>query len=371
MKAAETEPHGHDKDPPIDWSVFDDGLAAAVMVKIPIHLGSGGHHGGRLTLEKLELLRKLPASQLPARYRVAREIFSRCGNMQIVLDGLTHNDRSEQRLSRILWGSLIYLVVLAVLGYAGLAFYLMFVAPNVNALRGDMALVPETPDTARLDPIISVLPTVLTIAPIAFVLVCLGLWVTGGVSGWARRLGGSAFIRDQATSVAMRLIAWMTRSGVPMDDAVRLSCELIGSERSTRLQIENTMRGRHAKSVGEPALMRLANHFQTSASNRINVLRVVLPLLLTAAIGGTGVLAYSLAIFHPLISLIEDLSEPTRVLPTQHPPSRMFSPVVSERFDPLHKNVVKDVAKDSIAADRFVDPMSQPGQASSLEETRA
>ncbi|WDQ18168.1 hypothetical protein [Rhodopirellula sp. P2] len=322
--------------------VFHDGLAAAVMARVPIHLGTGGSVGGKLTLEKVELLKRQPAAEWPTRYRAAREVFDRTGNMQIVLDGLTHNTRSERTLSRLLWGSCIYLMTLAVVGYLGLAFFTHFIGPSVNALRADMELVPSTPQAPRSDPIIDFLPTVLVVAPLVLLGTCLLIWITGGVSRWAPRLGGSAYIRDNASAVAMRLIAAMAKTGVPAEEAVNLSCNLLASNPAARNQVQTTLRGRTLNASSEATLLGLGTHFRTSAANRMSVLKVALPIALTCLIGGTGALAYSLALFNPLVSLIHDLSKPTRDLPagnlptTWAPKPPIAPPSIAERrADPI------------------------------------
>ncbi|KLU03364.1 putative transmembrane protein [Rhodopirellula islandica] len=320
---------------------FHDGLAAAVMARVPIHLGTGGSVSGKLTLEKVGLLKRQPAAEWPTRYRAAREVFDRTGNMQIVLDGLTHNTRSERTLSRLLWGSCIYLLTLAVVGYLGLAFFTHFIGPSINALRADMELVPSTPMVPRSDPIIDFLPTVLVVAPFILVGTCLLIWITGGVSRWATRLGGSAYIRDNASAVAMRSIAAMAKTGVPAEEAVNLSCDLLGSSPAARNQVQTTLRGRTLNAASEVTLLRLGTHFRTSANNRMSVLKVALPIALTCLIGGTGALAYSLALFNPLVSLIHDLSKPTRELPTGNLPTNWAPkppiappPIAEGRVDP-------------------------------------
>ncbi|EMI23754.1 MULTISPECIES: hypothetical protein [Rhodopirellula] len=326
-------------DPPSN--VFHDGLAAAVMARVPIHLGSGGSVDGLLTLEKVELLKRQPAAEWPPRYRAAREVFDRTGNMQIVLDGLTHDTRSEKKLSRLLWGSCIYLMTLAVIGYLGLTFFTYFIGPSVNALRADMQLVPSTPQAPHSDPIVDFLPSVLAVAPFVLLGTCLLIWITGGVSRWAARLGGSAFIRDNASAVAMRLIAAMAKTNVPAEEAVNLSCDLLDSRPDTRNQVQTTLRGRVLNASSETTLLRLGTHFKTSASNRMSVLKVVLPIVLTALIGGTGVMAYSFALFNPLVSLIHDLSMPTRDLPAGNLPKTLAptppaapQPIARETNDP-------------------------------------
>ncbi|MEO9595464.1 hypothetical protein [Rhodopirellula bahusiensis] len=321
--------------------VFHDGLAAAVMARVPIHLGTGGSVGGTLTLEKVGLLKRQPAAEWPTRYRAAREVFTRTGNMQIVLDGLTHDTRSERKLSRLLWGSCIYLLTLALVGYLGLAFFSHFIGPTINALRADMELVPSTPLASRSDPIVDFLPMVLLVAPFVLLGTCLLIWITGGVSRWAARLGGGAYIRDNASAIAMRLIAAMAKAGVPAEEAVNLSCDLLDSVPAARNQVQTTLRGRTLNASSEATLLRLGAHFQTSATNRMSVLRVVLPLVLTSLIGGTGALAYSVALFNPLVSLIHDLSKPTRDLPIGNLPKGQAlkpliapPPIAERRVDP-------------------------------------
>jgi hypothetical protein len=73
----------------------------------------------------------------------------------------------------------------------------------------------------------------------------------------------------------------------------------------------------------------------------MSVLKVVLPIVLTALIGGTGVMAYSFALFNPLVSLIHDLSKPTRDLPAGNLPKTLAptppaapQPIARETNDP-------------------------------------
>jgi len=66
--------------------------------------------------------------------------------------------------------------------------------------------------------------------------------------------------------------------------------------------------GRHDALL--PALQHAAETYRRRAQRQAETLRIFLPVLMTVGIGGTAVLAYTLALFLPYVSILFELGTP-------------------------------------------------------------
>jgi len=158
---------------------------------------------------------------------------------------------------------------------------------------------------------------------------------------WAGRLLGwipglkQLLAWSQAATFA-DVLALLIEQQVPLADGIALAAESTGSRALTRdaeLMAAALRRGDsadrclaaapgfptllgwlmvsgHDRGLLASALMHAAASYHQRARQRADAAQVLLPVLLTAGLGGSAVLAYALVVFLPWISLLNSLAKP-------------------------------------------------------------
>jgi type II secretory pathway component PulF len=138
----------------------------------------------------------------------------------------------------------------------------------------------------------------------------IGLLVFGGASRLALWFGGRRVQTQRAAAFALRTIQSLTSRGVSTNEAISISCNLVGNDRGVRQIVDRALQGRERDDVGVDELATAAEHLQIAADNRLATLKVLLPSAILISVGGTLVVIYCLALFWPVITLIRDLTFP-------------------------------------------------------------
>ncbi|MEM6473019.1 MAG: hypothetical protein AAF802_25890 [Planctomycetota bacterium] len=296
---------------------FHHELVAAVNARVPIRLGGSGwsvtpsvHRLMQIRQSVSVIESRTPSLSLheaddveTRRYFAAYQAFRETGSMSEVLDGLSIGRRVDRQVSRLVRTPFLYLVCLVLIAAIGLTFHSDAVQPSFEAIRADMKMMP------RIDaPVRDSYANVMTIvARILSILALLGLALSiFGTRLVARCLGASAYYRCQVTSSALRILQSLVHSGVAADEAKDIASRIIPADRTIKEMIDGAVVGMGAGRQ----LHEMDEHYQSIARAKFAWLRAAAPALIVALLGGILVTAYCVAIFTPLVHIIQDSSLP-------------------------------------------------------------
>ena len=289
---------------------FLNDLKAAIIFGQALEVGTAETQAVKnlLTIEQVEeylskpAVREIERSYLPSRLVAAEKFSNTTGNMSVVFKALSVRVDAERWSDRVLSRTGWYLLLLVVTMVLGLAVFYYFSNPLFEDLRSDMKLVVVAKYVPAIDPAAWVLPTIAG----TFVLGVVG-WlftIAGGlreIVGW---LGGQTIARQRQTSVAFSAIGELNQSGMPMQQAVELSCDLVAADPETREKISSVFS--HAKESSGIAAW--AESMAAAANDRMTKIELWLPLATTTLIGGVLATIYCLLIYKPIISILYELA---------------------------------------------------------------
>jgi hypothetical protein len=267
---------------------FHQSLRASVVAGTKLDLGlvhpqaSGDlpSLGGVATIAKINALESATttAENLPDGYLTALRIFEQTGRIDLALDSLSLRRTVASELSRVLRPAWFYLALLLALATVGMIVFAAYSAPKVATMRADMALTPRvTVSEAWIS--LSQLQSLFLVLPLlAGGLIGLGFSVNASAR-LAMLVGGRQYLEDRR-----RQLKAIVEHATPDD-----SSSVDNSPRQSRLQL-------------------LSENYGFRASSRLSRMRIGLPALMIAVIGGSGVLVYCLLLFGPLISLMRDMT---------------------------------------------------------------
>ena len=244
----------------------------------------------------------LDQSQLPPRLIAAEKFAKITGSMSVVFEALSVRLDSQRWSNRVLSRTGWYLLLLVLTMVLGLALFYHFSNPVFENLRSDMRLESVAKYVPPVDPTAWVLPTIL----VALFLGVVG-WlftIAGGLTKIVDSLGGQAIARQRQTSVALDAIGELNQAGIPMKEAVKISCDLVAADPETRERINAALSG--AKEA--TGIAAWADSMAAAARERMTKIELWLPLVTTTLIGGVLATLYCLLIFNPLISILYELA---------------------------------------------------------------
>ncbi len=267
---------------------FHQSLRAAIVAGTKLDLGPVHSHaagdaqslGGVATIAKINALEGATTTDknFPVGYLTALRMFEQTGRIDLALDSLSLRRTVASELSRVLRPAWFYLALLLTLATIGMLVFATYSAPKVAAMRADMAL---TPRVAVSETWIS-LPQLQSLLRVLPLLVGGLIWLGFSTNASARvamLVGGRQYLEDRR-----RQFKAIVEHATPDD-----SSSMDNSRRQSRLRL-------------------LSENYGFRASNRLSRMRIGLPALIIAVIGGSGVLIYCLLLFGPLISLMRDMT---------------------------------------------------------------
>jgi hypothetical protein len=247
------------------------------------------------------------SAALPAQYKAAASVFAATGEMDLVLEGLSVTGQVRRTLFRVAFRSIFYLAMLLFVASLLLAFFSEAIDPTIKVFRADLSLAPSPLAPLRNAPILA--SSMVAYFSLGFVAILI-LMLAGGTSRIASWLGGRGYRTNCETAMVLRIAGRLVEYGFAADEAVELASRLVGAtDASERIAMATTTGS--DKSGEASRQMDNARYFQYAAESQIETLRVLVPVLLVAGIGGGATLVYSVALFSPLVSLLYDLSIPT------------------------------------------------------------
>ncbi|MCM2371532.1 hypothetical protein [Aporhodopirellula aestuarii] len=215
---------------------------------------------------------------LPTSYVSAFRVFQQTRRIDLILDSLTLTRTIADDLAGAVRPVWFYLAMMLVVATAGVAIFANFSSPKIAAIRADLELTPagETSESWIAEPNLKGLLVALPLLAAGMIL--LGV-TTKGSAAIVTGLGGRRYRTDRSRAVLAEIER--ARCG---DDSTSDP-----SARRNRLSLIS----RNAGSL---------------AQHRLTRLKIGLPSLLIAVLGGGGALLYCLTLFGPLIWLIHDLA---------------------------------------------------------------
>ena len=205
-------------------------------------------------------------------------------------------------MQRVLRRASLYLLLLIATMLLGLLVFLYYSNPYFEGLRSDLQLMTESSYVPATDPtawIPMVALGALIFAPLVFVWILLG-----GPRFMVVWCGGRRVADLQQSSIALQAIERLHQSGVPMEEAIELSCDLVAADTSTRGTIAGALKGATESS----GLAAWADTMAEAARDRMTKIELWLPLLAVTITGGGLAMIYCLVIYRPILSIMTELS---------------------------------------------------------------
>lgn len=250
------------------------------------------------------------ARVLPQKYVNGFTVYCLTGRSDLVLEAMSVNHRAERELSRVTRPSLVYLLVLVLVGAIG-ALFVGLTLNTLDHLREDLLLSPRSSATeSQMIPWIT--QSQFAMLPWAGLLL-ISIFVVSLLrpisAGIAKCIGGLGYLFAQRQAVAARVQHALVESGVDAGQAEVQATRLVGFQPRRKRPPRTVSRGDQSPSDIQRLKLE-ARHFHSHANNRLRQLRIGLPILLVVTIGSVGVLLYCLAMFIPLTTLLYELAAP-------------------------------------------------------------
>ena len=341
------------------WIALNDEIAALVRAGVPLEMGLhelGRDMPGRLgrlaTLLAGKLERGEPlaealaehAGEVPAVYLAAVEAGMRSGRLSAALESTTASARRVSEVRRVIVGGVIYPVLVLLVAWGLFVFSVVELAPRVapvlagfeSPAAGLVARVAGWgPWAAYWGPVV---PGVVLLAVVAW-------WIgarrallahprsAGLLVGWLPWTG--AILRSASNATLAEVLAMLVENNVPLHEGLMLAAESVGDPQmlaAAREMADAIQRGQwpSGRPMGKgfppllgwlflagrerPALLSAlrvaADTYRRRAAQQAELARVLLPVAMTVAIGGTVTLLYGLAMFAPWILTLRRLALP-------------------------------------------------------------
>ena len=331
---------------------LNDELAALVRAGVPLDQGLtqlardlpgrmgavAKRLGDRLAAgESLDRAVSHEEAALPPVWRAVVMAGVRSGQLAVALEGLSQTGRRIGEMRRAVGTALIYPLVVAAIAYGLFLLTLVKLAPlmlhafedltsSSEPLLAKMVWLGQTADSW------AVWPPLLVVAGLA-----VG-WYRSGRAAWrSDGAGGAGFpwptfgrlVRDGRQATFAEVLSLLVRQQVPLDEALTLAADASGDrglQSAAQRMADNLRRGGDLTGSEETAgplpplvawllsagaspqrlsetLALTAATYRQRAERTINWALVYLPIVLTAALGGTATLIQALAVFLPLSRL--------------------------------------------------------------------
>lgn len=340
---------------------LNDEIAALVRAGIPLELGLkeiGESTGGSLSLLSSRLSERMSAGaslrealddegdHLPGVYRAVIEAGLRSGRLPEALESLTDLARSLLDLQRRVVLALIYPVLVVILTWLLLLGFVRGVVPQFQNLWEDLRLEPG-PSMEFMDGLANHFAYVVIIPP------CLGigLWLClrlftlqRGLPGTGRLMSGRmhryawypGIVNNFDRATFLKMLALLVRNQTSLHESLLLAGFASGNRKivtaatraAEQLQSGESLQTSLQSAAELPLFLRwmltsgeqhgrlvetltlAADVYSSRAERQAELLRTVLPALLTIVIAGGVTLLYALALFAPILELYSKLGEP-------------------------------------------------------------
>ncbi|WP_254512597.1 type II secretion system F family protein [Anatilimnocola floriformis] len=243
---------------------------------------------------------------------------------------------SSENSAQILSRALTYPLIVCSLAYCGLALFCLYLVPTLEQLYGNLR-IPTGWALRLLTGLRITLPYWIALPPVLLSLIVWLLRRQSNSGGWQQAgawlPGMRRVIREQQCSAFADSIANLLAAGMPFESALRLNIETSNDpifSRSLGASAASMTRNAHtavedafvhlppflrwALFRSEPLLDRVsalrlaADLYYEAAQRRISRMRIAVPIVFSAVLGGGVTLLYALALFVPLAHLLRSIA---------------------------------------------------------------
>jgi type II secretory pathway component PulF len=334
-----------------DLVVLNDEIAALARAGVPLEAGLaelGADLPGRLGQFALAVAQRTTrgeslaqaiagnAEEVPPAYRAVVEAGIRAGRLPAALEAVATSARRLSETYRITAIAAVYPLLVILVAWCGLLFLSCVLAPRLAAMfqafnapgQQFFATLARAGHSAWYWG-----PTV----PAA-VLLLMGAWWLGSASGrWAERLFGwlpwtGRMLRYSRTATFLEVLALLVENQTPLPEAMVLAAETSGDRRTLQSarQVAIALQGGQTQpAVGGPAFPPLVNWLLSAAGRdgallpalrhaaaayhrrarrQSDLLRLIAPVVLTIAVGGSVAALYALTLFVPYAAMLRSMS---------------------------------------------------------------
>lgn len=243
---------------------------------------------------------------LPSQYLAALKTFEHTGSISPVLDGLAEYSVVENQLARVVRGALVYLAIILAITAAGLCCFVWYVSPVLYGLRED----PSAKAANRVTDLFDTSPLLLGVAVVIGIVLLAILFgmMAGQLGKIALWFGGKQYMRFKIASRALRVLQTLLDSNMPVAEAVATSCQLTNADPAAIADVESATINSDNLQV-----TKIASYFSLLAGRRLDYLKISIPSVLLFGVGGVATAIYCLAVFSPIISLLEEVIKANEV----------------------------------------------------------
>jgi type II secretory pathway component PulF len=340
-----------------DFMALNDQLAALIKAGVPLELGlvkSG--EDSTTALEKINaaIARRVSRGQslvealeseertLPTAYRSLVQIGLKSGDLRAGLEAASRLARSADQSKYNVRSAFFYPLVVCCLAAIGFAGYCTFVVPKLESAQEGLR-IPEGEGLRWLQWLGAALPAGLIVLALVVIAGLTWRFVASGRNESATVRGDGLIARLVGTARAGYLercaifansLATLLAANVPVDIGLRLAADASGDRglREGAQKLAANLQQGQATTDGDPAakafppfmrwallgaepavnrtraLEMAADVYRQSAARRSERVRVVAPILTCVLLGGSAVLLYGLALFVPVVELLESLA---------------------------------------------------------------
>ena len=338
-----------------DFMALNDQLAALTEAGIPLDVNLGRGNEFAPTLERINAVVARRVSQgasltealqredrvVTPSYRALMQLGLAAGDPTAALNASTRLAQSADEVCRAAARSLIYPLVICGLAYFGMVGFCLFLLPTLEGMYQGARLPPGL-GLRMLQFLRTTLPFWIAIPLFCLLLFLVWMQLRGSRAG--SRLfatGGAAWLPGMAHVIAQQRsaklaesIATLLERGRPLDEALRISAgawddprqeeavnalsakvasgQELTDDSAAAMRLPPLLRYalcRADASVGRASALRMAaDVYRASASDRLDRLQFLAPLVLCVAIGGVVTLLYGLSLFLPVVEMLRGLA---------------------------------------------------------------
>jgi type II secretory pathway component PulF len=335
-----------------DLIALNDQLAALIEAGMPLAVGlETTGPGAAAALERINatvarrvsrgasLVEALEADDpaVPPGYRHVMLVGLRSGDLYAGLDDSRRVAELVEKSRYSLRSALFYPLVVCCLALAGLVAFCLFFVPRLQEMHEGLQI--------SVGPALNVLQTLRTTLPYWIIVPLIGVLVIAWQLRVQTSINGAGLLETPLDSGRSRFpercailadrLAMLIDAGVPLPEALPLAsraCGDAGLSQAAETLADALRQGQpgekspgvaqfppllrwalvHSEATtGRSAALRLAaNVYWEMAESRAERLRVLAPIIATAIIGGSAVLLYGLALFVPVVQMLEALGSP-------------------------------------------------------------
>ena len=293
-----------------DSKPFFRDLRAAVRAGVKLEIGEGESPSKALTVKSLDRLESEhdAGNDLPKRLADAMLTWGRTGSMIPILEALSSRHAAWKRIGSLFRRSLLYLLLIAAVAIAGLAWYVFSILPEIDAVRQDLIQIAKPVET--VEPIsVGFWAAVALVCFVLVFVVATGWLLRGGMTRAGWWLGAEGYIRYETLATASRAVQALVATGETPQEAALIGGRLTGLDAATSGELLASVAELDREAILQSEW---SDYLRMMARQQYISARAWGPTTMVIVVGGFFALLYVLIAWLPITSLIFELSHSSR-----------------------------------------------------------